>query len=147
MAVGGAARGATRVFLVDDDPVARATLRTALAEYGVIEVVGDSSNGWQPIDQIEAEAVDVIILDCSLRSESLVELCRSLKAHRASLGVLLLSAMEPPPLRLAIDIADGLILKATPIPELVQGIRKVHRGRPAVDRRLWPALFGDDVER
>ena len=139
-------RGAIRVFLVCDDPVARARLRTALAGYGDIEVVGDCSSGSQPLDQIEAAAASVVILDCDLLSENLVELCRSLKAYRASIGVLLQSVMERGQLRLAIDIADGLILKATQVAELVQGIRNVHRGKPAVDRRLWPALFGDDLE-
>ena len=61
--------------------------------------------------------------------------------------MLLQSVMERVPLRLAIDIADGLILKATPVAELVQGIRDIHRGRPVVDRRLWPALFDDDIAR
>ena len=135
------------MFLVCDDPIARARLRTALAGYGDIEVVGDCSSGSQPLDQIEAEAASVVILDCDLRGEDLVELCRSLKGYRASVGVLLHSVMERGSLRLAIDIADGLILKATPAAELVQGIRNVYRGRPTVDRRLWPALFGDDMER
>ena len=147
MAVGTAEHGPIRVFLLDDDSVARATLRAALAEYGDIEVVGDTSSGGPLLDQSVAEAADVVILDCPPPSEDMVELCRSLKAYRASLGVLLLSAMERPPLRLAIEIADGLILKATPVAELVQGIRNVHRGKPALDRRLWPALFGDDMER
>ena len=140
-------RGAIRVFLVCDDSVERARLRTALDGYGDIEVVGDCSSGSQSLDQIEAEAAGVVILDCDLHREDLVELCRSLKAYRASIGVLLQSVMERGQLRLAIDIADGLILKATPVAELVQAIRNVHGGRPTVDRRLWPALFGDDMER
>ena len=115
-------------------------------EFKEAEVVGDCSSGSQPHDQIEAEAASVIILDCDLPSENLGELCRSLKAYPASIGVLLQRVAGPGQLRLAIDIADGLILKATPVAELVQGIRDVHRGRPAVDRRLWPALFGDEIE-
>ena len=147
MTVGNDKRGAIRVFLVCDDPVARATSRTALGGYGDIEVVGDCSSGSQPLDQIEAEAASVIILDCDLRREDLVELCRSLKAHQASIGVLLQGVMGRAQLRLAIEIADGLILNATPVAELVRSIRNVHRGRPTVDRRLWPALFDDDIAR
>ncbi len=137
--------GAIRVFLVCDDAAARASLRTALAEYRDIAVVGDASSGSQPHDQIEAAAASVIILDCDLRSEDLAELCRSLKALRASIAVLLHSDIERTELRLAIDIADGLMLRSTPAPVLAQGIRNAHRGRPAVDRHLWPALFGDEL--
>ena len=147
MAADADEREEIRVFLVCDDPVAGARLRAALAAYRDIEVVGDCSSGSQPIEQIEAGAADVIILDCQLNDEQLVELCRSLKAPRASIGVLLLGAMGWPPLGLAIDTVDGLILKATPVAELVEGIRNVRRGRPAVDRRLWPALFGADMPR
>ena len=146
MAIGHDECGAIRVFLVRDDPDARARLRTALAWYGDIEVVGDCSSYSRPLDQIEAAGARVIILDCELPSEKLVELCRSLKAYRAFTGVLLLGAMEQGQLRLAIDIADGLIMRATPVAELVHGIRNVNRGRTAVDRRLWPALFSDDME-
>ena len=71
--------------------------------------------------------------------------CRSLKAYRASTAVLLLTDRERGRLPLAIDIADGLILNTAPVDVLAQGIREVHRGRPAVDRRLWPALFGDEM--
>ena len=146
MGVSHDVRKAIRVFLVGDDPVARARLRTALAGYGDIEVVGDCSSASRPLDQIEAETARVAILDAQLPSENLVELCRSLKACRAFIGVLLLSAMGRGQLRLAIDIADGLMLKETPVAELVQGIRNVNRGRTAVDRRLWPALFSDDMD-
>ena len=147
LAVRNDERGAIRVLLVDDDPVARASLRTALAGFDGIEVAGDCPSGWQTLDQIEAEGADVIILDSQPSSGTLAHLCRSLNAYRPSIGVLLLGAMEREgQLGLAIDIADGLILKATPVAELVQGIRNVYRGRPAVDRRLWPALFCDDIE-
>ena len=145
MAADADEHGAIRVFLVCDDAAARASLRTALAEYRDIAVVGDASSGSQPHDQIEAAAASVIILDCDLRSEDLAELCRSLKALRASIAVLLHSDIERTELRLAIDIADGFILKATPVAELVQGMRDLQRGRPAVDRRLWTPLFGDDL--
>lgn len=147
MAAEPSKRGAIRVFLVCDDAAARARLRTALAGYGDIEVVGDCASGSQPLGQIEAEAASVVILDCPLRGESLVELCRSLREYRPAIGVLLRDAVEQPQLRLAIDIADGLMLETTPVAELVRAIRDVGRGRPAVDRRLWPALFGDDLLR
>ena len=146
MAADTAERGAVRVFLVRDDSVARASLCTALAAFGDIEVVGECSSRSRPIDRIEAEAAKVVILDCDLAGDILVELGRALKAHRAHIGVLLHGAVVRGQLRLAIDIADGLILGETPIAELVQGIRDVHRGRPAVDRRLWPALFSDDMK-
>ena len=138
--------GAIRVFLVCDDPVARARLRTALAGYGDVEVVGDCSSGSQPLEQIEAAAASVIVLDCDLRGADLAELCRSLKALRASIGVLLRGDTGRTELRLAIDVADGFILQATPVAELAQGIRNVRRGRPAVDRRLWTPLFADDMQ-
>ena len=87
-----------------------------------------------------------VLLDAQVCSTDDVH-CRSLREYRPAIGVLLRDAVEQPQLRLAIDIADGFILKATPVAELVQGIRDVHLGRPAVDRRLWPALFGDDLLR
>ena len=145
MAADADERAAIRVFLVRDDHVARAALRTALAAYGDIDVVGDCSSGSQPLEQIQARAVSVVILDCDLLSGSLAVVCRSLKAYRASTAVLLLTDRERGRLPLAIDIADGLILNTAPVDVLAQGIREVHRGRPAVDRRLWPALFGDEM--
>ncbi len=57
---------ATRVLIVDDEPLARAHLRELLAEAGGVEVIGECSDGREAVRRILAEAPDLVLLDVQI---------------------------------------------------------------------------------
>lgn len=55
-----------RVLLADDEPLARDLLRALLAATADVEVVGEVGDGVDLVDQVEALAPDLVILDIEM---------------------------------------------------------------------------------
>ena len=52
-----------KAILVDDERLARSSLRALLAEHPEIEIVGEAANGRQAKEMIEENRPDVVFLD------------------------------------------------------------------------------------
>ncbi|MGV7210662.1 LytR/AlgR family response regulator transcription factor [Oxalobacteraceae bacterium A2-2] len=63
---GGAASGAIRALLVDDERLARAELRRLLAAHPQVEIVGEAVNAADAVQQIAALKPDLIFLDVQM---------------------------------------------------------------------------------
>ena len=57
---------ATRVLIVDDEPLARAHMRDLLGEAGGVEVIGECGDGREAVRRILAEAPDLVLLDIQI---------------------------------------------------------------------------------
>lgn len=55
-----------RTLIVDDEPLARALLRSFLAEDAEIEVVGECGDGCTALEMIESAAPDLVFLDIQM---------------------------------------------------------------------------------
>jgi two-component system LytT family response regulator len=55
-----------RALIVDDEPLARAHLRTLLRERGDVDVIGESGDGRSAIDQIRRLTPDLVLLDIQM---------------------------------------------------------------------------------
>ncbi len=55
-----------RVLIVDDEPVARAHLRTLLTEHPGLAVSGECGNGRDAVDAIRSESPDLVLLDIQM---------------------------------------------------------------------------------
>lgn len=73
---------AVSVLIVDDEPIARAGLRHALAEHGWLRVVGDAGSGPAALAQIEALAPELVFLDIRMPGFSGIELLARLPSQR-----------------------------------------------------------------
>jgi two-component system response regulator DevR len=69
-----------RVFLVDDHPLVRDGVRSALEASGGLEVVGEAGTVEEALARVPAAAPDVAIVDLHLPDGSGVEICRTLAA-------------------------------------------------------------------
>jgi len=67
-------------MIVDDEPVARQTIRLLLKEDPEIAIVGECSNGPAAIDSIRSESPDLLFLDVQMPGMNGFEMLRSLKA-------------------------------------------------------------------
>jgi DNA-binding NarL/FixJ family response regulator len=128
-----------RVAIVDDHPLVRdgtAALLDAVADLRVVGTAGSLSEAGPLLD---ATAVDVLLLDIRLGTESGFELLASGSGGSAAPrpAIVVVTAYDYPQyadaaLRLG---AAGLVLKTAPVDELVEAIRRAAAGGLWFDRR------------
>jgi DNA-binding NarL/FixJ family response regulator len=129
----------TRILLVDDDPIFRLGLRTALEAFPDFQVVAEADTGTEALAalrRLNSDGVDAIVLELvSRRSDtnqlSGLPLCQRLKTEYPNLPILLLTSLsEPLLLRAAQESGiDGYCPKGVVITQLVQVIRQLVSGQ------------------
>ena len=134
-----------RLLLIDDDPIFRLGLRTALAAFSDLQIVADANTGTEALEILESlpqDAVDLLILELAsgrFNSNLLsgLPLCQHLKVEYPNLPVLLLTAQsEPILLQSAKQVGiEGYCPKGAAIAEIVQVIHLLVSGQS-----YWPLL-------
>jgi DNA-binding NarL/FixJ family response regulator len=133
----------TRVLIADDQVLVRGGLRMILEAQPDIEVVGEAGDGSEALDQARELQPDLVLMDVRMPGLDGLEATR-----------LLLAARDPRPKVLMLTTFDldeyvyqairagasGFLLKSTPPPQLVEGVRVVMAGdallSPEITRRL-----------
>ncbi|MCD0449560.1 response regulator transcription factor [Actinocorallia sp. API 0066] len=132
-----------RVFLADDEPLVRTTLRALLAAEPGLTVVGEAASGHRTVEGVRALRPDVVLMDVRMPGWDGVRATREI------------AAWDPPRPRVLVlttfdldDIvddaiaagADGFLLKRATPEEIVSAVRTVASGdavlAPRVTRRL-----------
>ena len=116
-----------RVLIADDHPVVLRGLKEILAGDPEIEVAGEASDGFEVLQLVRAEDLDVAIIDFSMPGRSGLELVEQLKMARPDLPVLVLS-MHPEEhvgTRCLRAGAAGYMTKESAPTELMKAIRRV----------------------
>lgn len=132
-----------RVAVVDDHPVVRDGTAALLAAEPGLAVVGTAGSLAEAAPFIDADRVDVLLLDIRLGPESGFELLTAGAAAsaedetKALPAIVVVTAYDYPQyteaaLRLG---AAGLVLKTAPMTELVGAIRRAAAGGLSFDRR------------
>lgn len=80
-----------RVLLVDDQPSALKGLKTILAFYPEIAVVGEARNGQEAIAWITAQQPDVVVMDLQMPVLDGVEATRQIKQQWPAIKVIVLT--------------------------------------------------------
>jgi DNA-binding NarL/FixJ family response regulator len=131
-----------RVLIVDDHPVVRDGLRGVIDGQPDMHVVGEAGHGAEALARVEAEPVDVVLMDLRMPTMGGVEAIGQLRRTAPSVRVLVLTTFDTDRDVLpAIEAgATGYLLKDTPRDELLRAVRAAHRGEavlsPAVAGRL-----------
>ena len=118
---------AVKILVVEDNKkLARFLLRALLEEGYVVDLVGD---GLTAIDQIQAIAYDLVILDWMLPGSDGLSVCRSVRARGSQVPIIMLTARAEVPERIAgLDAgADDYLPKPFDLGELLARVRA--RGR------------------
>ena len=55
-----------RALIVDDEQLARQRVRLLLGEEPDVEVIGESGDGFEAVDQIQATKPDLVFLDVQM---------------------------------------------------------------------------------
>jgi DNA-binding NarL/FixJ family response regulator len=127
-----------RVVLADDHAVVRQGIRQFLEEAGDIEVVAEAQNGAEAIHLVEGHEPDMAVLDIRMPEVTGVEATRQIKERFPQVRVLILTAYDDDPYVFALlqAGADGYVLKTASGDELVQAVRTVHQGVPALSPEI-----------
>lgn len=119
-----------RTLLVDDHAIVRTGFRALIEREADIAIVAECADPDEARRVLERDAVDVLVLDISLRGDSGLAVLPDLRARYAALKILMLSMHEAPVYvgEALAKGADGYITKTAAPEELIAGIRAVHAG-------------------
>ena len=120
----------TRIIIVDDDPIVREVLTTALGSETDIEVVAVVTNGAEAVDVVHARTVDVVLMDVQMPVLDGVAATSRILALGGGTRVLLLTTFDDDSFLdggLAAG-ASGFLLKTTPPERIAEAIRTVRAG-------------------
>jgi len=137
-----------RVAIVDDHPVVREGTAALLADVPGLCIAGTAGSLEDSAALLDPGAVDVLLLDIRLGSQSGLELLRRGGSGRLPAIVVLTAYDYPQYAAAALRLgAAGFVLKTAPIADLVNAIRTAAAGGLAFGVRPGPAAILTARER
>jgi two-component system response regulator MprA len=133
----------SRILVVDDEPNVRDSLQIALGVAGFDVAV--APGGSEALDVVAKQAPDLMVLDVLMPGIDGLEVCRRLRSGGSDLPVLMLTARDEVPDRVAgLEAgADDYLVKPFALEELLARIRALlRRAKPEAET---PVLHFADV--
>jgi two-component system response regulator DevR len=129
-----------RVLLIDDSPIIRLGLRSALEDYADISIVAEAGTAADGLAAVAKFKPDVVLLDLHLPDKSGLLACRELLKLRPITKVLVLtSSSNERNVQEALSAgARGYLLKENDGTALANALRTVAAGHPVLD----PSMAG-----
>jgi two-component system invasion response regulator UvrY len=119
-----------KIIIADDHPIVRAGMKQIISEASEMKVADEAGDGRQLLHKIRTENFDVVILDITMPHIDGLDVLKQLKVEKPKLPVIILS-IHPEgqyALRVLKAGASGYVTKTSAPDELINAIRKVHRG-------------------
>jgi len=132
-----------RILIVDDHPVTRDGLRSALGMSEDVEVVGEAANGEEAIDLVQQLAPHVVFMDVRMPGMGGLEATKEIRRTSPDTKVILFTVDES---RAAIADAiragvSGYLLKDVGADELIQAARLALQGKAVIHPALTRAFI------
>jgi NarL family two-component system response regulator LiaR len=123
-----------RILIVDDHAVVREGLRALIDVQPDMELAGEAADGVEAVDRAHALQPDVILLDLVMPRKGGLEAIGEIKGRDQDARILVLTSFaEDDKVFPAIKAgAMGYLLKDSSARDLIQAIRDVHQGEPAM---------------
>jgi two-component system, LytTR family, response regulator len=143
-------RSAVRALIVDDEPLARAHLRSLLRERGDVDVVGECGDGRSAIDQIRQLTPELVLLDIQMPELDGLEVIREVGPAKMP-AVVFVTAYDEHALAAFEVHAFDYILKPVSRQRFTQAIDRVvgliRTESPSTDRPLEALIEAMRTER
>jgi DNA-binding NarL/FixJ family response regulator len=140
--------GDVRVLIGDGHSLFREALAAALAVEPGLRVVSEVRDGLEAVGEAARTRPDVAVLDAELPNCDGIRATRLIRERVSACRIVLLAADED--LQTLADAihagVNGFITKASPLSELVEAIRAVHRGETLVPARMLGGLLQQLLE-
>ena len=132
-----------RVYLVDDQAMLRAALRSLISQTEGFEVIGDQGDPRQALEDLKDLRPDVILLDISMPELSGIDMIPMLRKLTPRSRILILTHHEAERI---VDQAlnagvEGYLSKDSDEEELALAMRAVMRGDPYISPRVAKGLL------
>ena len=127
-----------KTVIVDDHPIVISGIASLLADFETVEVVGKLQSGVTLLEYIEANEVDLILIDIFLPVISGTDLCKTIKQKYPKMIIIGMSSQSERSLVMQFiqNGGNGYILKSASFDEFKNCIRKAIEGE---------IVFSDEV--
>jgi len=127
-----------RVLLVDDHQIVRVGFRRLIETTSDIRVLAEAQSGEESYQLVDDLRPDVIIMDINMPGIGGLEAIGRLRRRNVKEKIIALTVheTEPFPSRVLAAGAQGYLSKRCAPQELIQAIRKVHRGETFVTNQV-----------
>jgi two-component system response regulator DesR len=133
-----------RLLLVDDQILSRGVLRSRLESQSDLEVVAELRPSDDVVGTAKQLRADVAVLDVGTAGLDGLRVTSALRISMPECRVLMLTTYgRPGYLRRGLAAgAKGLVVKGSPVSQLADAVRRVHRGLRVVDANLAAETLG-----
>jgi DNA-binding NarL/FixJ family response regulator len=133
-----------RVYLVDDQAMIRAAIKSFLTQREGFEVVGSCGDPRKALGEIETSRPDVVVLDITMPGLSGLDLLPKIRKALPKTKVVMLTHHEGETfVEQALQAgAEGYLSKDSDPAELALALAAVHRGDPYVSPKVAGGLVG-----
>ncbi len=142
---GGTIGQATRVLLVDDQPLFRRAIATLISEQPDFTVIGEATNGQEALDRARALQPDLVVMDIEMPVMNGVEAVRLLRDELPNVKVVMLTVSEDEDYLFdAVRYgAHGYLLKDLQPEQLYEMLRSVMRGESPISPIMAGRLLAE----
>lgn len=135
--------GSVRVLLADEQALFREAMKVVLGSQEDLEVVAEAKDGLQAVSEAERNKPDVALLDAGLPNCDGIRATSLIVDRVPGCKVIVFSDQEDE--RVLLDAleagASGYLSKESPLTELIEATRAVHRGEALVPPRMLGAVL------
>lgn len=132
-----------RVAIADDHAIVLHGLQQLFERQGGFQVIACSRNGDEALAVVKNQPVDVLVLDLRMPGKSGLDVLREVSAEVPACRVVLLTAAlrDAAVSEIMQAGAKGIVLKESSPEDLIDCVRRVHRGHVWIDRGLLARTF------
>ena len=132
------------VLIADDHPVLRDGLKTILNNQLDFTVIGEAKDGAMAVAMARELRPDVAVVDLHMPGKAGPQTIREIKQESPKTGIVILTTFDTDQ-----DVYSGLdagaeafLLKDSPVDQIFEAIRVVHRGESLLEPRVAKRLLG-----
>ncbi len=138
-----------RVLLADEQSLFRQAVKVVLSNEDDLSVVGEAADGLQAIAEAERVRPDVALLDAGLPNCDGIRATQQISLRVPDCRVVVFSAQQDEQVLVqALEAgASGYLSKSSPLVDLIEATRAVHRGEALVPPDMLGALLHRLIHR
>lgn len=138
-----------KTLITDDHQLVIDGIKLMLAEADDLQCVGTANSGELALELLANTPADVLLLDINMPGIDGLETCRRVRRDFPSVKILMLSMLREGSLvkLLLNEGASGYLLKNAGKDEVLEAIRKVHRGERALSSEVLDIFLQPDAEK